>query len=256
MFISHFLKIFVSTITDLLPIAGLVVFFHLAVFKKPIPNLRKVLTGTLFVLLGLSFFLLGLEKALFPMGESMARQLSHPDFLRIPKGQSPNWLSYKWIYLFSAAIGFSTTIAEPSLIAVSRKAHEASGGTISQLGLRITVACGVAFALVIGSYRIISGTPLYIYILAGYIIVILLTLRAPKDLIALAYDSGGVTTSTVTVPIVTALGIGISSSIEGSNPAIDGFGQIAIACLFPIIAVLAYGVVNQIFTTRKRYKSS
>ena len=137
-------------------------------------------------------------------------------------------------------IGFSTTIAEPSLIAVAFKANEVSAGTISQWGLRITVAVGVSFGLAVGTYRIVSGTPLYIYILVGYVIVMIQTFFAPKQIIALAYDSGGVTTSTVTVPLVAALGLGLSSTVPGRNPAIDGFGLIAFASLFPIIAVMGY----------------
>ncbi|NOQ91609.1 MAG: DUF1538 domain-containing protein, partial [Flavobacteriaceae bacterium] len=143
-----------------------------------------------------------------------------------------------------------TTIAEPSLIAVAIKADEVSGGTINPWGLRITVAVGVAFALALGTFRIVTGTPLYIYIMVGYVVVIIQTFFAPKELIALAYDSGGVTTSTVTVPIVAALGLGLSSAVPGRNPAIDGFGLIAFASLFPIIAVLGYA---QFISMKKRF---
>jgi hypothetical protein len=145
-------------------------------------------------------------------------------------------------------IGFSTTIAEPSLIAVAIKADEVSAGTISQKGLRVTVALGVAFALALGTFRIVTGTSLFIYIMAGYIIVIIQTFFAPKRLIALAYDSGGVTTSTVTVPLVAALGLGLSSAVPGRNPAIDGFGLIAFASLFPIITVLGYAQIMELKT--------
>jgi hypothetical protein len=207
-----------------------------------------MIIGGIYVVLGLSLFLTGLEKALFPVGKIMASQLSDPSFIGAAKAELTNWQSYYWIYIFAALIGFSTTIAEPSLIAVAIKADEVSGGTINPWGLRITVAFGVAFALALGTFRIVTGTPLYIYIMVGYVIVIIQTFFAPKKLIALAYDSGGVTTSTVTVPIVAALGLGLSSAVPGRNPAIDGFGLIAFASLFPIIAVLGYAQIIKIKT--------
>jgi hypothetical protein len=156
---------------------------------------------------------------------------------------------------FAAAIGFATTIAEPALIAVAFKANEVSAGTISSWGLRITVALGVAFALALGTFRIVTGTPLHLYIMAGYIFVIVQTIFVPKRLIALAYDSGGVTTSTVTVPIVAALGLGLSAAVPGRNPAIDGFGLIAFASLFPIIAVLIYAQFRTWIQKEKDNKS-
>ncbi|MFP4658120.1 MAG: DUF1538 domain-containing protein, partial [Desulfonatronovibrionaceae bacterium] len=204
------------------------------------------------VVLGLALFLAGLEKALFPLGRIMAEQLSDPAWLGISQESGGvNWLSYGWIYLFAAMIGFATTIAEPSLIAVAFKANEASAGTISQWGLRITVAVGVAFGISLGTFRIVTGTPLYLYILAGYLVVIIQTFFAPRNIIPLAYDSGGVTTSTVTVPLVAALGLGLSASVPGRNPALDGFGLIAFASLFPIIAVLGYAQLMQWLINRK-----
>jgi hypothetical protein len=149
-------------------------------------------------------------------------------------------MAYGWIYLFAFMIGFATTIAEPALIAVAFKANEVSGGVIGQWGLRITVAIGVAVGITLGVFRIVSGTPLYIYILIGYLIVVAQTIFAPRNIIPLAYDSGGVTTSTVTVPLVAALGLGLSASVPGRNPALDSFGLIAFASLFPIITVLGY----------------
>jgi len=177
---------------------------------------------------------------LFPIGNTMAEQLSSAEFIKASYSDPDDWLAYYWIYIFAFFIGFATTIAEPSLIAVAFKANEVSGGSISQIGLRITVALGVAISLTVGTFRIVTGTPLYLYILVGYVIVIIQTFFAPKHLIALAYDSGGVTTSTVTVPIVAALGIGLSTVVPGRNPALDGFGLIAFASLFPIITVLGY----------------
>jgi hypothetical protein len=217
-----------------------IIFFQIVVLKQAIPHLKKVILGGVYVVVGLALFLMGLEKALFPLGKIMATQLSDPAFIGTPSGGIPAWWAYYWIYIFAALIGFSTTIAEPSLIAIAIKAGEVSAGTISQTGLRITVAIGVALALALGTFRIVTGTPLFIYIMVGYLIVIVQTIFAPKKLIALAYDSGGVTTSTVTVPLVAALGLGLSSAVPGRNPAIDGFGLIAFASLFPIITVLGY----------------
>jgi hypothetical protein len=250
---TDFISILLSTLLDVVPIAAIILFFQLVVLRQPIPHLKQVLIGGIYVILGLAFFLLGLEKALFPLGDIMAGQLSSPEFIGVTNGEAAPWWSYYWIYLFAFLIGFSTTIAEPSLIAVALKASEVSSGTISQWGLRVTVALGVAFALALGAYRIVSGTPLYIYILLGYCIVVVQTFFAPKPMVALAYDSGGVTTSTVTVPIVAALGIGLSTSVPGSNPAIDGFGLIAFASLFPIISVLGYAQVMHFRNTKTKY---
>ena len=241
-----FVLVLFSTLRDVLPILVVIIFFQIVVLKQPIPHLKKVILGGVYVVIGLALFLMGLEKALFPVGQIMATQLSDPEFIGTTLGGPSNWRSYYWIYIFAALIGFSTTIAEPSLIAVALKANEVSAGTISQIGLRVTVALGVAFALALGTFRIVTGTSLFIYIMAGYIIVIIQTFFAPKRLIALAYDSGGVTTSTVTVPLVAALGLGLSSSVPGRNPAIDGFGLIAFASLFPIITVLGYAQIMEL----------
>ena len=254
-FIDFILVLF-YTLRDVLPILILIIFFQLVVLKQPIPHLKRVVIGGIYVVLGLSLFLMGLEKALFPLGKIMAAQLSDPVFIGVTNGELSNWRDYYWIYIFAALIGFSTTIAEPSLIAVAIKAGEVSVGTISPLGLRITVAIGVAFALAIGTFRIVTGTPLFIYIIVGYIIVIIQTIFTPKKLIALAYDSGGVTTSTVTVPIVAALGLGLSSVVPGRNPAIDGFGLIAFASLFPIITVLGYAQFMDIKTRFLKIKNT
>lgn len=239
-FLREFLSVLTSTILDVMPIAALIIFYQILVLKRPVPHLGRVITGSIYVVLGLALFLMGLNKALFPLGDLMATQLSNPEFVGISEGRPGHWTSYYWIYIFAALIGFATTIAEPSLIAVAYKAGEVSAGTIGQWGLRITVAVGVAFALALGAFRIVTGTPLYMYILAGYVVVVIQTIFAPRQIIALAYDSGGVTTSTVTVPIVAALGLGLSSTVPGRNPAIDGFGLIAFASLFPIIAVMGY----------------
>lgn len=241
-FIYDFGKILLATIRDVLPIIILIATFQVLVLRQPIPHLRRVLVGVVYVVLGLALFLAGLDKALFPLGKIMAQQLSDPNFIyghQVAIGEV-QWSAYGWVYLFAALIGFATTIAEPSLIAVAFKASEVSAGTISQWGLRITVAVGVALGISLGTFRIVTGTPLYLYIMAGYLVVIVQTIYAPKNIIALAYDSGGVTTSTVTVPLVAALGLGLSEAVPGRNPALDGFGLIAFASLFPIITVMGY----------------
>ena len=252
-FIYDFSKILLATCRDVLPIIILIVSFQLLVLRQPIPHLRRLIVGGVYVVIGLALFLAGLEKALFPLGNIMATQLSDPAFI-YGAGEvvtQADWKAYGWVYLFAAMIGFATTIAEPSLIAVAFKASEVSAGTIKQWGLRITVAIGVAFGISLGTFRIVTGTPLYLYILVGYMIVIVQTIFAPKSIIALAYDSGGVTTSTVTVPLVAALGLGLSATVPGRNPALDGFGLIAFASLFPIITVLGYAQLMQWVTHRK-----
>ncbi len=252
-FIYEFGKILIATCRDVLPIIILIISFQLLVLRQPIPHLRRLIVGGVYVVIGLALFLAGLEKALFPLGNIMATQLSDPAFIYGPGEMvtQADWKAYGWVYLFAAMIGFATTIAEPSLIAVAFKANEVSAGTIKQWGLRITVAIGVAVGISLGTFRIITGTPLYLYILVGYMIVIVQTIFAPKNIIALAYDSGGVTTSTVTVPLVASLGLGLSATVPGRNPAIDGFGLIAFASLFPIITVMGYAQLMHWLTQRK-----
>jgi hypothetical protein len=250
-FINDCIKILLATCIDVLPIIILITAFRILVLRQPIPHLKRLIVGGVYVVIGLALFLAGLEKALFPLGKIMAAQLSDSAFIygteEIPAHS--DWRAYGWVYLFAAMIGFATTVAEPSLIAVAYKANEVSAGTISQWGLRITVALGVAFGISLGTFRIITGTPLYLYILVGYMIVIVQTAFAPKSIIPLAYDSGGVTTSTVTVPLVAALGLGLSATVPGRNPALDGFGLIAFASLFPIIAVMGYAQLMHWWTT-------
>jgi hypothetical protein len=232
----HTLSTAWATVFDVLPIAVILFGFQFAVIRRPPPHLRRILVGFLYVLGGLTLFLVGLEEALFPVGETMATQLTAPDFV----GGDGGWKDYLWVYAFAAAIGFATTVAEPALIAVSLKAQNISGGSIKAFGLRMAVAIGVAVGVSLGTFRIVTGTPLHYYIIAGYLIVIVQTMRSPRAIIPLAYDSGGVSTSTVTVPVVTALGLGLASTIPGRSPLIDGFGLIAFACLFPIMSVLVY----------------
>ncbi len=243
-----------ATIDNVLPIIGILAGFQLLVLRRSIPNLKRVLLGFLLVILGLACFLEGLGRALFPLGKLMAEQLTAPDFLGIAGGETDGaerWERYAWVYLFAFVIGFSTTIAEPSLIAVAIKAHQLSAGAIHPWGLRIAVAIGVAVGIALGAYRIVTGTPLHYYIISGYVMVLVQTWFAPRTIIALAYDSGGVTTSTVTVPLVAALGLGLSSNIPGRNPLLDGFGLIAFASLFPIMTVIAYAQLSRLVTRRK-----
>ena len=207
-----------DTVVDVLPIVLIMGFFQVVILRERIPNLGRVITGSICVVLGLGLFLVGLEQALFPLGKEMARQLSDPSFLEADRpGVALAWHEYYWVYLFGAAIGFATTIAEPSLIAVAIKAREVSGSAVSNWGLRIAVALGVAISLAVGTFRIVTGTPLYLYMIVGYIIVIVQTFFAPRLIVPLAYDSGGVTTSTVTVPLVTALGLGLASAVPGRS---------------------------------------
>lgn len=242
------LETLVLTVRDVLPIAAIIFGMQFLVIRRPIPHLRKVLLGFLFVLMGLALFLVGLEKALFPLGKIMALQLTDPEFLAESLGRVGevlHWYHYKWVYLFAFSIGFATTLAEPALLAVAIKANEVSGGAIGVGSLRVAVALGVAVGIALGTFRIVTGLPLQNFIIAGYVVVIVQTLFAPKMIIALAYDSGGVTTSTVTVPLVTALGLGLASTVPGRSVLLDGFGLIAFASLFPIMGVLAYAQLSQ-----------
>jgi hypothetical protein len=249
---EHFLISLLSTVRDVLPIAAILFGFQLFILRKRISNLRQILIGFVFVLFGLAFFLEGLEQALFPLGKLMAEQLTAPEFLGLANGGTGDWTHYLWVYIFAFAIGFSTTIAEPSLIAVAIKANQVSAGAIGTWGLRIAVAIGVAIGISLGAYRIVTGTPLHYYIIAGYILVVIQTLFCPKTIIALAYDSGGVTTSTVTVPLVAALGLGLASNIPGRDPLLDGFGLIAFASLFPIMSVMGYAQLSEWRSKRAR----
>ncbi len=255
--LSEFLSILLETIRDVLPIIMIIFGFQLLVIRRAIPQIKSVLLGLIYVILGLALFLQGLKQALFPLGEIMAQQLTDPAFIYDSIEQissSPHWTDYQWVYLFAAAIGFATTLAEPSLIAVAIKANQVSGGTITLWGLRIAVAIGVAIGIALGSFRIVTGTPLHYYIIIGYIIVVIQTFYAPRQIIPLAYDSGGVTTSTVTVPLVAALGLGLAATIPERDPLIDGFGLIAFASLFPMMTVMGYAQLSHLLYQVKSKK--
>jgi hypothetical protein len=241
---STLLKLLHSTIgsiRDLLPIVLVILFFQFFVLQQALPNVVEILLGVLFIILGLTFFIHGLEQGLFPIGESMAHAFAR-------KG------SVAWLITFAFCLGFGTTVAEPALIAVASEAAQvaANGAMIenseaAQLqyatGIRLTVAFSVGLAIVLGVIRILKGWPIQWFIIGGYLLVVVMTMFAPKEIIGIAYDSGGVTTSTITVPLVTALGVGLASSIKGRNPMIDGFGLIAFASLTPIIFVMGYGML-------------
>ncbi len=250
-----FQSVIQDTLRDVLPIVLIIVGFQVFVLRRAIPNLARMLRGFVYVMLGMTLFLLGLEQALFPLGKLMAKQLADPAFIYGIYGtelDDMGWHDYKWLYLFAATMAFSTTIAEPALLAVAKKANQVSGGAISVRGLRIAVAIGAAIGVTLGCFRIITGAPLHYYIIAGYVIVIAQTFFAPRLIIALAYDSGGVTTSTVTVPLVAALGLGLASTVPGRSPIIDGFGLIAFTCLFPIMTVMAYAQLAEWWGGKKR----
>ncbi|MBA3008898.1 MAG: DUF1538 domain-containing protein [Proteobacteria bacterium] len=241
MIFSIILQKLKSAVTDLMPIVLVIAFFQILVLKQPLPQMGEVLFGALLVVVGLSLFVQGLEMGLFPIGESMAHALAK-------KG------SLFWLLVFAFALGFSTTVAEPALIAVAWEAAEIAGqgGLIDPsqeslkqyaFGLRISVAFSVGLAILIGVLRILRGWPIHYLIIGGYGLVMLMTIFAPKEIIGIAYDAGGVTTSTITVPLVAALGVGLASSIRGRSPLVDGFGLIAFASLLPMIFVMGYGLI-------------
>ena len=229
---------------DVVPITLFLFGFQYVVLRRPVPRLPRVILGFGLVVVGLAFFLVGLEQALFPLGRLMAQQLTAPELLGLAE-PSTHWQDCLWVYRFAAALGFSTTIAEPALIAVAIKASQISGGTISPWGLRIAVAVGAATGIALGCFRIVTGAPLPYFIAAGYVVVVVQTLFAPRGIIALAYDSGGVTTSTVTVPLVAALGLGLATHVPDRSPVLDGFGLIAFAALFPMMTVMGYAQISE-----------
>jgi hypothetical protein len=239
--VTALFKALLGSLRDLTPIIFVIGFFQLVVLQEPLPNLISILLGLLLVVLGLTFFIFGLEMGLFPIGETMAQSFAR-------KG------SVFWLLVFAFCLGFGTTVAEPALTAVADEAAEvaAEGGMIELSpqamedyanGLRYTVALSVGIAILLGVLRILKGWPIQYMIIGGYIGVVVLTMFAPESIIGVAYDSGGVTTSTITVPLVTALGVGLASAIKGRNPMIDGFGLIAFASLLPMMFVMVYGMV-------------
>ena len=231
------------SLRDLAPIVLVIAVFQLFVIKQPVTGFLSLVFGGLLVVAGLAFFIFGLRLALFPIGEGLAYALAR-------KG------SAFWLFTFAFVLGFGTTIAEPALLAVAEEAAEVAvgAGVIAAneeavenyaLGLRLVVALSVGVALLLGVFRILTNWSLPLMIIGGYVLVVVFTTLAPPEIVGIAYDSGGVTTSTVTVPLVTALGVGLASSLKGRNPMTDGFGLIAFASLTPILFVLLYGIILQ-----------
>lgn len=230
---------FFSVVTDVAPVAIVALFFQLVILRSPLPYPKKIAAGFLAVITGLYIFLIGLDMSIFPVGAAMAERFAQPD-------------SRGWAILFAFFIGYAATIAEPALLAVAMKAEEITAGGLKSYALRNVVATGVAFGLATGVFRIFTGHPLWIYILSGYAVALILTYFAPKEIVPLAYDSGGVTTSTITVPLVAALGIGLATNVPGRSPLIDGFGLIAFASVFPIISVLSYSIIITMLNRRQK----
>jgi len=223
---------FLAVIRDVAPVLVVILFFQFVVIRQRLPNPRMIALGFAVAMAGLYLFLIGLDMGIFPIGEAMAKKLSHPG-RRV------------WTAVFAFSIGYATTMAEPALMAVAAKAEEISAGGLPSFYLRNAVALGVAVGLSLGVYRIFTGDPLWVYILLGYVVTVILTFFAPREIVPLAYDSGGVTTSTITVPLVAALGLGLATHTPGRDPLIDGFGLIAFASVFPMISVLSYAIVAQ-----------
>jgi len=239
---NRFIKQLFSSFFDLLPILTVVLFFQIAIIRQPIPDVLHLVLGMLFVVLGLALFVQGLEQSLFPLGESLAYAFAR-------KG------SVVWLLVFAFCLGFGSAVAEPSLIAISNEAARIAGqGHIIAdselaksdyaLGLRLTIALAVGVAILVGVLRIIRGWPIYYPIIGGYVAVAAITPFAPKEIVGIAYDSGGVATTTITVPLVTALGVGLATAIKGRNPMSDGFGMIALAALLAMLFVMVYGIVR------------
>lgn len=249
--IRELLEVLRSTLWDVAPIAAVLFGFQFLVIRRPIPHFTRFLAGFIFVIFGLTFFLVGLDKALFPVGRAMAEQLTDPVFVfgadAAAAQLAHHWTDYYWVYLFAMAIGISAVLVEPAVLAVAIKANEVSGGAINITGLRFAIAIGVGVGITLGSFRIITGGDLQYFIIGAYLVVVIQTFFTPKQMIPIAYDSGGVSTSTVTVPLVAALGLGLASSIPGRSPLIDGFGLIAFAVLFPIISVMTYAQLARLW---------
>jgi len=247
----------VSTVRDVVPIVAVIAFFQFVVLRRPVSAPARLLVGLAAVIAGLAVFLVGLDMGLFPLGRTMARQLSDPAFVSPDRAVADlDWTSYRSTYLFAFCLGFATTIAEPALMSVAVKASQVSGGSIDPLGLRIAVALGAGLGVMLGVVRICAGIPLPQFMIAGYLLVVAQTFLAPRAIVPIAYDSGGVTTSTVTVPMVAALGLGLAEQLPGRSPLADGFGLIASAALFPMLTVMGYAQLADWRTRRRRASSA
>lgn len=244
-----------ATVWNVLPIVVIIFAFQVLVIRRRMPNPGRAVVGFIYVLVGLTLFLVGLDQALFPLGKAMARQLTDPSFVFGPAGMpaaGASWHDYLWVYVFAASLAFATAVAEPALMAVALKAEQVSGGAIGFWGLRLAVALGAALGTAFGAFRIVSGAGLGELITGAYLVVALQTMLAPRAIVPLAFDSGGVTTSTVTVPLVTALGLGLAGTIPGRSPLLDGFGLIAFTCLVPIMTVMGYAQITVWWARRRK----
>lgn len=253
--IREFLATLGSTSTDVLPVALFMLFFHRVVLRQKLSHAKNVFFGLAFVTVGLTLLLLGVDRALFPAGRMMVQQLS-PAAAHDP-GAAPHWSSFRLIYLFAFSISFAAAIAEPALLAVAQRVNDISGGAINTWGLRIAAALGVAAGVTVGCVRVVAGLPLHWCVIAGFMIIFVQTLTAPRGILPLAYDTGGVSTTVVTVPVVAALGLGLAELMPARNPLLDGFGLVALACLYPAITVLGYAQIaalleKQLLRRRKR----
>jgi len=256
-FITSGLRVLLVAVLDILPIVAVLIVFQLLVIRRPFPRLKRAALGFGYVVLGLVVFLQGLELALFPLGTLMASQLTDPAFIfgTATAPSAIDWTDYHWVYIFAAALGFASSIAEPAVIAVAMKVRDVSGGSIGLWGLRLVVATGVAVGLVLGTLKLVMGAPLHYFMVPAYLLLVAQTWLAPRGIIPVAYDSGGVTTSIVTVPLVTALGLGLADAIPGRSALVDGFGLVAFACLFPIMSVMGYAQLSVWFARRAARKS-
>jgi hypothetical protein len=250
--IEGFLLSILGTALDVLPVAFFMLFFYRVVLRQRLANRRDILIGLAFVVVGLAMFLQGLEKALFPVGRMMVEQLTSNT---LATAEIPHWSSYYPVYAFAFCIAFGAAIAEPALLAVAHRVNEISGGAIHSWGLRVAAALGVAFGVTLGCVRIVVGVPLHWCLAAGLMIIAVQTFTSPRSILALAYDTGGVSTTAVTVPVVTALGLALAEQVPGRSPYLDGFGLIAFACMLPAITVLGFAQVTALLEKRQARKS-
>jgi hypothetical protein len=248
--IGDLLRTVATTATDVLPVAVFMLFFYRVVLKQKLVNRKEILVGLIFVTVGLALLLLGVDRALFPAGRMMVEQLAAGSISHATPSEEAHWSNYWLIYAFAFCISFAAAIAEPALLAIALRVNEISGGAIKTWGLRIAAALGVATGVALGCIQTVTGIPLHWCIGAGFMIVAIQTLAAPRAIVALAYDSGGVSTTAVTVPVVTALGLGLAEFLPYRNVLLDGFGLIAFACLFPAISVLAYAQISSLLERR------
>ena len=247
-----------STAQDVLPIAAVVLVFQLLVLRRPIPQTRRVAIGFAMLVAGLGIFLVGLELALFPLGRAMARQLADPQFVQGQAGAAAPaaWRQHYWTYLFALCIGTSAVLAEPGLVAVAERVGQLSGGTIRPWGLRIAIALGSGAGIALGAVRLVAGVSILAVVVPLVVLIAVLSWLAPRSIVPLAYDSGVIATSTITVPLVSALGVGLAAQLPGRDPLADGFGMVALAAICPIVAVMGYALAASWRADRARRQPS